>query len=176
MYCILRIVLIVSNSLYSMNCILCIVYKDFHCTTFTDILRTFEWQNFAIVWPRVKVKHKYFDKEILRDAMDTLYGAGIAGKLYRLWFMLNQDYQIRVKNQLWNNRHGRDRRKCHTGVNRGRPDQCAQSKQNNDSVFWWEWRWGQLRAEKAFSTTIPRWLCPVQYQRGTGTEGQYFHE
>ena len=29
--------------------------------------------------------------------MDTLYGAGIAGKLYRLWFMLNQNSQIRVK-------------------------------------------------------------------------------
>jgi hypothetical protein len=38
---------------------------------------------------------KYFDKEILRDAMDTLYNAGISGKLYRLWFMLNKDTQIR---------------------------------------------------------------------------------
>ena len=40
---------------------------------------------------------KYFDKEILRDAMDTLYQAGIQGKLYRLWYMLNKDTQIRVK-------------------------------------------------------------------------------
>ena len=40
---------------------------------------------------------KYFDKEILRNAMDTLYSAGITGKLYRLWFMLNRDSQIRVK-------------------------------------------------------------------------------
>ena len=40
---------------------------------------------------------KYFDKEILRDAMDTLYQAGIRGKLYRLWYMLNRDTQIRVK-------------------------------------------------------------------------------
>ena len=40
---------------------------------------------------------KYFDKEILRDAMDTLYQAGIRGKLYRLWYMLNKDTQIRVK-------------------------------------------------------------------------------
>ena len=30
----------------------------------------------------------YFDKEILRDAMDTLFSAGITGKLYRLWFMM----------------------------------------------------------------------------------------
>ena len=40
---------------------------------------------------------KYFDKEILRDAMDTLYQAGVRGKLYRLWYMLNKDTQIRVK-------------------------------------------------------------------------------
>ena len=33
---------------------------------------------------------KYFDKEILRYAMDTLYNAGVTGKLYRLWFMLNK--------------------------------------------------------------------------------------
>ena len=35
---------------------------------------------------------KYFDKEILRDAM-----AGVRGKLYRLWYLLNKDTQIRVK-------------------------------------------------------------------------------
>ena len=40
---------------------------------------------------------KYFDKETLRDAMDTLYQAGIRGKLYRLWYMLSKDTQIRVK-------------------------------------------------------------------------------
>ena len=40
---------------------------------------------------------KYFDKEILKDAMDTLYKCGIKGKLYRLWYELNRDSQIRVK-------------------------------------------------------------------------------
>ena len=40
---------------------------------------------------------KYFDKEILRDAMDTLHEAGVRGKLYRLWYMLNKDAQIQVK-------------------------------------------------------------------------------
>ena len=29
--------------------------------------------------------------------MDTLHAAGIRGKLDRLWFMLNNDAQIRVK-------------------------------------------------------------------------------
>ena len=40
---------------------------------------------------------KYFDKEVLRDAMDSLYEAGVLWKLYLLWFMLNNDTQIRVK-------------------------------------------------------------------------------
>ena len=40
---------------------------------------------------------KYFDKENLRDAMDTLHEAGVKGKLYRLWYILNKDTQIRVK-------------------------------------------------------------------------------
>ena len=29
--------------------------------------------------------------------MDTLFKAGISGKLYRLWFMMNKDSQIKVK-------------------------------------------------------------------------------
>ena len=40
---------------------------------------------------------KYFDKESLKDAMETLYEAGVRGKLYRLWYILNNDTQIRVK-------------------------------------------------------------------------------
>jgi hypothetical protein len=40
---------------------------------------------------------KYFDKENLRDAMNTLYSAGVEGKTYRLWFKLNQNTRIAVK-------------------------------------------------------------------------------
>ena len=40
---------------------------------------------------------KYFDKEILKDAMDTLYKCGIKGKLYRLWYEMYKDSQIRIK-------------------------------------------------------------------------------
>ena len=40
---------------------------------------------------------KYFDKEILKDAMDTLYRCGVQGKLYRLWYTLYKDSQIKVK-------------------------------------------------------------------------------
>ena len=31
---------------------------------------------------------KYFDREILKNAMDTLYNCGVTGKLYRLWYNL----------------------------------------------------------------------------------------
>ena len=40
---------------------------------------------------------KYFDREILKNAMDPLYKCGITGKLYRLWYNLNKDSQIKVK-------------------------------------------------------------------------------
>ena len=40
---------------------------------------------------------KYFDKESLRDTMDTLFQAGIQGKLYRLWFEMNRNTKIKVK-------------------------------------------------------------------------------
>jgi len=40
---------------------------------------------------------KYFDNEILKDAMDTLHKSGVRGKLYRLWYELYRDTQIRVK-------------------------------------------------------------------------------
>jgi hypothetical protein len=36
---------------------------------------------------------KYFDKESLRDTMNSLYEANIRGKLYRLW---NYDNQVKV--------------------------------------------------------------------------------
>ena len=40
---------------------------------------------------------KYFDKKNLRDAMDTLYEAGVDPKLYRVWYNLNKNTVIRVK-------------------------------------------------------------------------------
>ena len=40
---------------------------------------------------------KYFDSEVLRDAMGALYNAGVNGKLYRLWFELNRETEIKVK-------------------------------------------------------------------------------
>ena len=40
---------------------------------------------------------KYFDSEVLRDAMAALYEAGVKGKLYRLWYELNSETVIKVK-------------------------------------------------------------------------------
>ena len=40
---------------------------------------------------------KFFDRESLRDGMNTIYNAGICGKLYRLWFKMNSKTKIRVK-------------------------------------------------------------------------------
>ena len=39
---------------------------------------------------------KYFDKELLRDAMSSLHAADVRGKLYRLWYLMTCDNQIRV--------------------------------------------------------------------------------
>jgi hypothetical protein len=36
-------------------------------------------------------------KEILKDAKDTLYRCGVQGKLYRIWYTLYKNSQIKVK-------------------------------------------------------------------------------
>ena len=40
---------------------------------------------------------KYFDSEKLRDALSALYEPGVKGKLYRLWYELNKETDIKVK-------------------------------------------------------------------------------
>ena len=40
---------------------------------------------------------KFFDKELLEDALDVCYEAGIKGKMYRLIHLLNKDTRIKVK-------------------------------------------------------------------------------
>ena len=39
---------------------------------------------------------KYFDKEVVADVMDSLYRAGIRGKLYRLWSKFNSKSVVQV--------------------------------------------------------------------------------
>ena len=40
---------------------------------------------------------KFFDREMLRDCMDSLYNCGIRGKLYRLLFEMNKQTKIKVR-------------------------------------------------------------------------------
>ena len=40
---------------------------------------------------------KFFDKEVLEDAMNTMHELGINGKAYRTWCKLNRNTRIRVK-------------------------------------------------------------------------------
>ena len=40
---------------------------------------------------------KFFDRESLRDGMNSIYNCGIQGKLYRLIFTMNKDTKIRVR-------------------------------------------------------------------------------
>ena len=67
-----------------------------HLFTLKSIIGLYMYLNIPLLLQLWDIS-KYFDKEVLRDAMDTLYEAGIKGKLYRLWHMLNKDAQIRVK-------------------------------------------------------------------------------
>ena len=39
----------------------------------------------------------FFDREMLRDCMDTLYNNGIRGKLYRLIYEMNRETSIKVR-------------------------------------------------------------------------------
>ena len=40
---------------------------------------------------------KFFDREMWRDCMDTLYNNGIKGKLYRLVLEMNRETRIKVR-------------------------------------------------------------------------------
>ena len=39
----------------------------------------------------------YFDKSVLKDGMDSLFRCQVDGKLYRLWYKMNRNNQIKVK-------------------------------------------------------------------------------
>jgi hypothetical protein len=65
-----------------------------HLFTIKSIIGLYSYLNMPLLLQLWDIS-KYFDKEVLRDAMDTLYEAGIRGKLYRLWFMLNNNAEIK---------------------------------------------------------------------------------
>ena len=43
---------------------------------------------------------KFFDKELLVDALDAIADAGVKGKIYRLLYLLNKDTRIKVKTNV----------------------------------------------------------------------------
>ena len=43
---------------------------------------------------------RFFDKESIRDVMNTLNEAGVNRKAYRTWFLLNQKTRITVKTSM----------------------------------------------------------------------------
>ena len=67
-----------------------------HLFTAKSVISLYEYLDIPLFLQTFDIS-KYFDREILRDAMDSLFEAGITGKLYRLWFMMNKDSQICVK-------------------------------------------------------------------------------
>ena len=67
-----------------------------HLFTVKSVISLYSLLNIPVILQLFDIS-KYFDKEILKDAMDTLFTYGIKGKLYRLWYELYRDAQIRVK-------------------------------------------------------------------------------
>ena len=49
---------------------------------------------------------KFFDKEVLRDAMDEVHNAGVDPKVYRIWYKLNMNTKIRVKTAVGDTEYG----------------------------------------------------------------------
>ena len=66
-----------------------------HLFTLKSMMAYYDMLNLPLII-QVYDLSKYFDKEMLRDAMNSLYEADVKGKLYRLWFMMNCDNQVRV--------------------------------------------------------------------------------
>ena len=67
-----------------------------HLFTVKSVIGLYSLLNLPVILQLYDIS-KYFDKEILKDAMDTLFSFGVRGKLYRLWYEMYRDAQIRVK-------------------------------------------------------------------------------
>ena len=67
-----------------------------HLFTLKSIIGLFSSQGKPVIVNCFDLK-KYFDSEVLVDAMDKLYKSGIKGKLYRLIYQLNKNNFIRIK-------------------------------------------------------------------------------
>ena len=61
-----------------------------------SVIAYYAWINLPLIMLCIDIR-KFFDKENLRDAMNALFSAGVCGKLYRLWFKLNENTRIAVQ-------------------------------------------------------------------------------
>ena len=66
-----------------------------HLFTLRSIIARESYLGGGVVFQLYDIK-KFFDKENLRDVMDTLHNCGVHPKLYRAWFKLNQHTTIKV--------------------------------------------------------------------------------
>ena len=67
-----------------------------HLFTVNSVVAWYPMLNIALYLQIFDIS-KYFDRDILKNSMDTPYKCGITGKLYRLWYNLYKDSQIKMK-------------------------------------------------------------------------------
>ena len=67
-----------------------------HLFSVKSIIAYYAFMDWPLLIQCIDIR-KFFDKENLRDAMCALYSAGVCGKVYRLWFKLNENTRIAVK-------------------------------------------------------------------------------
>ena len=67
-----------------------------HIFTIRSMIALYNYLDIPIIFQLYDLQ-KFFDKENLRDIMDILHEIGVDPKLYRTWFLLNQNTRIRVK-------------------------------------------------------------------------------
>ena len=67
-----------------------------HLFTMRSMMALYEFLGIPIIIQLYDIQ-KFFDKENLRDVMDTLHDIGVDPKMYRTWFLLNRNTTIRVK-------------------------------------------------------------------------------
>ena len=67
-----------------------------HLFVLKSTISLYSYLDIALIFQFYDIS-KYFDKENLKDVMDSLYQAGIMGKIYRLWYEINKSNRIKIQ-------------------------------------------------------------------------------
>ena len=67
-----------------------------HLFSIKSIIAYYIWIGKPVLIQCIDIR-KFFDKEMLRDALNALYSAGVCGKVYRLWYNLNKNTKITIQ-------------------------------------------------------------------------------